>query len=178
MSRVGKKEIGIPKGVKVELADGVFVAKGPKGEVRETLPPAVSVVIEADRVAVARKGNSGPERAQHGLTRALLANAVAGVVSGFSKDLQVVGVGFRAEAKGREVHFALGFSHPVVYALPPGIDVEIDRQLKITVRGANRQQVGQVAAEIRALRPPDPYKGKGIRYANEVLRLKEGKKGA
>jgi large subunit ribosomal protein L6 len=130
------------------------------------------------QVTVARSGDSGPERSKHGLLRALLANAVQGVSAGFSKQLDIVGVGYRAEVKGNAVQFALGYSHPVIFAIPPGIKIEIEAKVnRLTVTGADRQQVGQVAAEIRRLRKPDPYKGKGIKYTNEILRRKVGKAG-
>lgn len=178
MSRVGKVPITVPSGAKVEIKDRTFVVQGPKGRIEQKLVEGVTVELQEGEVRVTRSGDSGPERAFHGLTRALLANAVQGVTEGFKKELQIVGVGYRAEIKGREVHFALGYSHPVIYAIPDGIEIEIDRQNRISVSGADRQQVGQVAAELRALRPPDPYKGKGIRYVDEQLRLKVGKAGA
>ena len=134
--------------------------------------------IEGGTITVKRTGDSGPERARHGLVRSLLANAVTGVTAGFSKELEIVGVGYRGEVKGKEAHFALGYSHPVIFPIPEGISIEIDKQNKIKVEGANRQVVGQVAAEIRRLRPPDPYKAKGIRYSGEHIRRKEGKAGA
>ncbi len=178
MSRVGKMPITVPAGVKVSIADGEFVAEGPKGKVSQRLIEGIPVAIEDGVVRVTRQGDSGELRSRHGLIRALLANAVHGAAEGFSKKLEIHGVGYRAEVKGKEIHFALGFSHPVIYAIPEGIEVEIDKQLRITVSGARRQQVGQVAAEIRALRKPEPYKGKGIRYAGEEIRRKVGKAGA
>lgn len=178
MSRVGRMPIVIPSGAKVEIQDRTFVVHGPRGRIEQRLVEGVTVEMQEGEIHVERAGDSGPERALHGLTRALLANAVAGVTEGFKKELQIVGVGYRAEVKGREVHFALGYSHPVIYPIPEGIEIEIDRQNKVSVTGADRQQVGQVAAELRALRPPDPYKGKGIRYVDEQLRLKVGKAGA
>ncbi|HVS16307.1 MAG TPA: 50S ribosomal protein L6 [Thermoanaerobaculia bacterium] len=175
MSRVGKAPIPIPKGVKVELQNGAFHVEGPKGKLSQTLVEGVDVEIEDGEVTVRRRGETGPERARHGLMRALLANAVTGASQGFEKKLQVVGVGYRGEVKGQELHLSLGFSHPVVYAVPAGITVDIDKQNVITVSGADKQRVGQVAAEIRSLRRPDPYKGKGVRYFGETLRLKVGK---
>jgi large subunit ribosomal protein L6 len=170
--------ITVPAGVKVSIADGVFVADGPRGKVSERLIDGIPVKIEDGVVRVSRNGESGELRSRHGLVRSLLANAVNGAAEGFSKKLEIHGVGYRAEVKGREIHFALGFSHPVIYTIPEGIEVEIDKQNRITVSGAKRQQVGQVAAEIRALRKPEPYKGKGIRYADEEVRRKVGKAGA
>lgn len=178
MSRVGRMPITVPAGVKVSIADGVFVADGPRGKVSERLIDGIPVKIEDGVVRVSRNGESGELRSRHGLVRSLLANAVNGAAEGFSKKLEIHGVGYRAEVKGREIHFALGFSHPVIYTIPEGIEVEIDKQNRITVSGAKRQQVGQVAAEIRALRKPEPYKGKGIRYADEEVRRKVGKAGA
>ena len=178
MSRIGKMPIPVPAGVKVSIADGLFLADGPKGKVSEPLLDGIPVKIEGGVVTVSREGDSGDLRSRHGLVRALLANAVQGAAEGFSKKLEIHGVGYRAEIKGREVHFALGFSHPVVYAIPDGIEIEIDKQNRMTISGARRQQVGQVAAEIRALRKPEPYKGKGIRYADEEIRRKVGKAGA
>jgi large subunit ribosomal protein L6 len=136
------------------------------------------IEVEGNTLTVGRTGESGPERSKHGLLRALLANAVQGVSAGFTKQLDIVGVGYRAEVKGNVVQFALGYSHPVIYPIPEGIKIELETKInRITVSGADRQQVGQVAAEIRRLRRPDPYKGKGIKYTNEVLRRKVGKAG-
>jgi large subunit ribosomal protein L6 len=179
MSRVGKKPIVIPPGVKVEVRDGVFVAEGPKGRVDQRLPRDFPVEIKAGVIEVSRPGDTGPERAMHGLMRALLANAVKGAAEGFRKQLEIVGVGYKAELRGQEVHFALGYSHPIVFPIPKGIKIEVDAKAgRLSVEGADRQQVGQVAAVIHSLRRPDPYKGKGIRYAGEVLRRKVGKAGA
>ena len=178
MSRVGRMPITVPAGVKVAIADGQFTADGPKGKVSERLLDGIPVEIEDGVVKVTRESDSRELRSRHGLVRALLANAVHGAAQGFTKKLEIHGVGYRAEVKGREIHFALGFSHPVIFAIPEGIDIEVDKQNRITVSGASRQQVGQVAAEIRALRKPEPYKGKGIRYADEEIRRKVGKAGA
>src|SRR4029077_19755114 len=178
MSRIGRMPIPVPQGTKVELRDGWFVAEGPKGRVEQSVFAGFPVEVKDDgSIEVARSGDSGPERSKHGLLRALLANAVQGVTSGFSKELDIVGVGYRAEDRGPQVQFPLGYSHPVLFDIPAGIKVEIDRTNKITVSGADRQQVGQVAAEIRGLRRPDPYKGKGIKYTKEILRRKVGKAG-
>ncbi len=178
MSRIGKQPIPVPDGTKVAVEDGAFVAEGPKGRVSQSLFPGFPVEIEGGEVRVSRPGDTGPERAKHGLLRALLANAVEGVSTGFTRQLDIVGVGYRAEVKGGEVHFALGRSHPVVYPIPEGISIEVDRNNRVTVAGADRQRVGQVSAEIRRLRKPDPYKGKGIKYSDEILRRKVGKAGA
>jgi large subunit ribosomal protein L6 len=161
----------------VEIKDGVFTAQGPKGTVAQPLFDDFPIEVDGNVVTISRPGDTGPERAKHGLLRALLANAVQGVTAGFSKQLDIVGVGYRAEVKGTFVQFALGYSHPVIYNIPEGIKIEIDKSNRITISGADRQQVGQVAAEIRGLRRPDPYKGKGIKYTKEVLRLKAGKAG-
>jgi len=170
--------IQVPSGTQVEIEDGVFTAQGPKGKVAQTLFDGYPVQVDGNVVTIERPGESGPERSRHGLLRALLANAVQGVSAGFVKQLDLVGVGYRAEVKGGLVQFALGYSHPVLYNIPEGIKIEIDKTNRITVSGADRQQVGQVAAEIRNLRRPDPYKGKGIKYTNEVLRRKAGKSGS
>jgi large subunit ribosomal protein L6 len=179
MSRVGKQPVPIPDGVKVSIDSGLFVAEGPKGKVSEVLLEGIPVEIDDGVISVSRSGESGDLRSKHGLMRALIANAVQGVSPGFSKQLEIHGVGYRAQLKGREIHLSLGYSHPVVFAVPEGIDVEVDeRSGKIVVTGANRQIVGQVAADIRSLRKPEPYKGKGIRYQDEVVRRKVGKAGA
>lgn len=179
MSRVGKKPVSIPDGVKVAIADGSFVAEGPKGRVSEPLLDGVPVEIGEGEVRVSRHGDSGELRARHGLMRALVANAVEGVSTGFTKRLELHGVGYRAQLRGREIHLSLGYSHPVVFPVPDGIDVEVDERAgRISVRGADRQLVGQVAADIRDLRRPEPYKGKGIRYSGEQVRRKVGKAGA
>lgn len=177
MSRIGKMPIQVPNGTNVEIKDGVFLAQGPKGKVAQSLFDGFPIQVDGNTVTISRPGDSGPERAKHGLLRALLANAVQGVTAGFSKQLDIVGVGYRAEVKGTFVQFALGYSHPVIYNIPETIKIEIDKSNRITISGADRQQVGQVAAEIRSLRRPDPYKGKGIKYTKEVLRLKAGKAG-
>ncbi|MCZ6508313.1 MAG: 50S ribosomal protein L6 [Acidobacteria bacterium] len=179
MSRIGKEPISVPSGIKVGVEDGVFLAEGPKGKVSQALLPEVAVEIEDGVVTVVRTGETRQHRARHGLMRALLANAVQGVAEGWSKELEINGVGYKAEAKGREIHFALGYSHPVVYGVPEGIDVDVDAKAnRLKVTGADRQKVGQVAAEIRSLRKPEPYKGKGIKYVDETIRRKVGKTGA
>jgi large subunit ribosomal protein L6 len=177
MSRIGRMPISIPQGTKVEVRDGVFVAEGPKGRVEQGLFPGFPVEIQDGVINITRPGETGPDRSRHGLLRALLANAVNGAAGGFSKQLDIVGVGYRAEVKGTLVQFALGYSHPVIYNIPEGIKIEIDKANRVTVSGADRQKVGQVAAEIRGLRRPDPYKGKGIKYTTEILRRKVGKAG-
>ena len=179
MSRIGRMPIPVPKGVKVEISGETFVAEGPKGKVSQKLLAGFPVSVENGVVRVERTSDAGSERAKHGLLRALLANAVAGVTNGFSKTLEIHGVGYKAEIRGREILFTLGYSHPVVYPLPPGIQVDHDPKAnRLTLSGADRQLLGQVCAEIRKLRKPDPYKAKGIKFAGEVLRRKVGKAGA
>lgn len=175
MSRVGKKPISLPKGVKIQVDDKLLV-EGPKGKLSVSLPKGIRVRQEDGQVLISRDGDEFA--ASHGLTRALAANAVQGVSSGFSKELDIVGIGYRADVKGRIATFSLGYSHPIEVLLPEGIDVKIDKQTHVVVSGADRQLVGQVAANIRALRPPDPYKNKGVRYTGEMLRKKVGKTGA
>ena len=182
MSRIGKKPIPIPKGVTVKIAPDAVEVKGPKGQLRQPLPPGIvfsqdkSESGEALVATLARE--DGELRKFHGLARSLVANAVAGVTEGFKKELDIVGIGYRAELKGKQVVFALGYSHPIVFDIPNGIDIAIDKQTHITVTGADRQLVGQVAANIRRMRKPDPYKQKGVRYTGEVLKKKVGKTGA
>ena len=178
MSRVGKMPIAIPKGVDIR-AEGEFVrVKGPKGELANRIPPGLSVAVDNGQVRIARQNDEKQQRAFHGLLRSLVANSVQGVTKGFSKELEIVGVGYRAEVKGKSVVFSLGYSHPIDFPIPEGIAVAIDAKAgKLTVTGADRQKVGQTAAEIRKLRVPDPYKAKGIKYANEVIRRKVGKAG-
>ena len=179
MSRVGRKPILIPAGVKVEIGETTLRAEGPKGKVEQALIAGCLVSIKGGQVEVARQGDSGPERARHGLARALYANAINGAALGYRKLLDIVGVGYKAEVKGDTIQFALGYSHPVLFPIPTGIKVEMDAKAnRLTITGADRQLVGQVAAEIRGLRAPDPYKGKGIKYADEVIRRKVGKAGA
>lgn len=180
MSRVGKKPIDIPKGVEVHVGNGVVQVKGPKGSILQPIPEGIQVAVEGGRVVVIREREEHRLRALHGTTRALLANAVVGVSQGFKKELEIVGVGYKAELKGpREVVFTLGFSHSVNFSLPEGIQASYDAKAnRLTLEGIDKQLVGQVAARIRMLRPPDPYKGKGIKYADEVLKLKAGKSGA
>jgi large subunit ribosomal protein L6 len=177
MSRIGKKPITIPKGVTVKVLEGAVEVQGPKGKLTQRHPGGINFEM-SDGHLVAKRGES-PELAKfHGLARSLVANAVAGVTEGFKKELDIVGVGYRAEVKGKQVIFALGYSHAVVFDIPTGIDVAIDKQTHITVTGVDRQLVGQVAANIRRLRKPDPYKQKGVRYTGEVLKKKAGKTGA
>ena len=178
MSRIGKKPIPLPKGVTVKVVDGALDVQGPKGKMRQATPPGITFAVD-EGVLQASRAPDNPDLAKyHGLARSLAANAVHGVTEGFRKDLDIVGVGYRAEIKGKQVIFALGYSHAVVFDVPSGIDIAIDKQTHITVTGVDRQLVGQVAANIRRLREPDPYKQKGVRYTGEVLKKKAGKTGA
>jgi len=178
MSRIGKKPIPIPKGVTVKVSGDAVEVQGPKGKMRQALPPGI-VFAQDDGTLVAKLQREDPQLGKfHGLARSLVANAVAGVTDGFKKELDIVGVGYRAELKGKQVHFALGYSHPVIFDIPAGIDIAVEKQTHITVTGVDRQLVGQVAANIRRMRKPDPYKQKGVRYTGEVLKKKVGKTGA
>jgi large subunit ribosomal protein L6 len=178
MSRIGKKVIAVPKGVKVQVQQGAVEVQGPKGKLLQALPPGIGFELNGDQLQAKTLREDAELGKFHGLARSLVANAVKGVTEGFRKDLDIVGVGYRAEVKGKQVHFALGYSHPVVFDIPNGIDVAIDKQTHVTVTGIDRQLVGQVAADIRQLRKPDPYKQKGVRYTGEVLKKKAGKTGA
>jgi large subunit ribosomal protein L6 len=178
MSRIGKKVIPVPKGVKIDVKPGVVDVQGPKGKLTQPLPPGIGFELAGDQLH-AKTLREDPELGKfHGLARSLVANAVRGVTEGYKKELDIVGVGYRAEVKGQQVHFALGYSHPVVFDIPKGIEVAVDKQTHITVSGIDRQLVGQVAANIRSFRKPDPYKQKGVRYTGEVLKKKAGKTGA
>jgi large subunit ribosomal protein L6 len=175
MSRVGKKPIPLPKGVKVQIGDTLQVT-GPKGTLTVPVAPGVRITELAGELHVVRA--SDEHAAAHGLTRALLSNAVVGVSTGFIKDLEIVGIGYRADVKGKIATFTLGYSHPIEVLLPDGVDLKIEKQTQLQLSGYDRQLVGQVAANIRALRKPDPYKNKGVRYKGELLRKKVGKTGA
>jgi large subunit ribosomal protein L6 len=178
MSRIGRKPIAVPKGVNVTVHADAVEVKGPKGTLRQRVPPGIKFEVKGGEL-IAETSTSAPElRKFHGLARSLMANAVQGVTEGFKKELDIVGVGYRAEVKGKQVIFALGYSHPVVLEVPAGIDVAIDKQTHVTVTGIDRQLVGQIAANIRRFRKPDPYKQKGVRYTGEVLKKKVGKTGA
>ena len=178
MSRVGKKPVALPKGVQINIEGNTVKVKGPKGELARTFPPPVTIAMEGAELVVSRPNDSPSVRALHGTTRALIHNMVTGVSDGFSKQLVVEGVGYRAEMKGPQLVMALGFSHPVPVDPPPGISFAVDERTKtITISGIDRELVGQVAADIRRWRPPEPYKGKGLRYAGERIRRKAGKAG-
>jgi large subunit ribosomal protein L6 len=178
MSRIGKKPIPIPKGVTVTIAPDAVEVQGPKGRLRQPFPPGIVFAQENGSLVAKLQREDEELRKFHGLARSLVANAVTGVTEGFKKELDIVGIGYRAELKGKQVHFALGYSHPIVFDIPSGIDIAIEKQTHITVTGADRQLVGQVAAVIRRMRKPDPYKQKGVRYTGEVLKKKVGKTGA
>ena len=178
MSRIGKKPIVVPKGVTVKVLSGAVEVQGPKGKMRQVFPASINFEL-VDGQLLAKRSTEDPQLAKfHGLARSLVANAVTGVTDGYKRELDIVGVGYRAELKGKQVIFALGYSHAVVYDVPTGIDITIDKQTHITVTGVDRQLVGQVAANIRRFRKPDPYKQKGVRYTGEVLKKKAGKTGA
>jgi large subunit ribosomal protein L6 len=178
MSRIGKKPIPLPQGVKVEIKGNVVSVQGPKGKLDTTIPAGIKVEQRDSTLVALRETDN--QAALHGLTRALVNNAVVGVTGGWTRELEIVGIGYRAEMKGKGiVVFSLGYSHPIEYPLPTGIDCAIDpKQTKLTLTGIDRQKIGQVAAEMRGLRPPDPYKNKGVRYAGEKLKKKVGKTGA
>jgi len=176
MSRIGKQPIGIPRGVTVQVDGLVIRAEGPKGRLTQTVPPGISARIDREQLVLSREGDARTARALHGLARALVANMVTGVSAGFERRLDIVGIGYRAQMQGKNIQLALGYSHPIVFALPDGVTAEIERQTAITLRAADKALLGQTAARLRELRKPDPYKGKGIRYSDEVVRRKVGKK--
>jgi large subunit ribosomal protein L6 len=178
MSRVGRKVIVVPTGVKVSVSEAAIEVQGPKGKLTTPVPPGISFALAGAELSCKRSNDERQQRAFHGMARALAQNAIKGVTEGFSKDLDIVGVGYRAAVEGSKVVFALGYSHPVEYPIPEGIKIAVDKQTRVTVSGIDRQKVGQVAAEIRSLRKPDPYKQKGIRYVGEILKKKAGKAGA
>jgi large subunit ribosomal protein L6 len=178
MSRIGRKPVAIPKGVTVKVEGNVVDVKGPKGQLRQVLPPGITDVVEDGQLVTRKEREERALGKFHGLARSLVNNAVTGVSEGWKKELDIVGVGYRAEMKGQQVVLALGYSHPIVFDIPKGIDIAIDRQTHITVSGVDRQLVGQVAANIRRLRKPDPYQQKGVRYTGEILKKKAGKTGA
>jgi large subunit ribosomal protein L6 len=183
MSRIGKKPIPVPKGVTVTIAGDAVEVQGPKGKLRQPIPPGIvfaqDVSSEGGATLVAKPEREDKELKKfYGLARSLVANAVTGVTEGFKKELDIVGIGYRAELKGKQVQFALGYSHPIVFDIPNGIEIVVEKQTHITVTGADRQLVGQVAANIRQMRKPDPYKQKGVRYTGEQLKKKVGKTGA
>ncbi len=176
MSRIGRQPVSIPQGVKVQVEGHLVRAEGPKGRLVQPMPTGLRATVDDGKVVIARTGDDRKVRALHGLARALVANMVAGVKQGFEKKLEIVGIGYRAQLQGRNLQIALGFSHPIVFPLPEGITAEIDKQTLITLRGADKALLGETTARLRGLRKPDPYKGKGIKYVDEVIRRKVGKK--
>jgi large subunit ribosomal protein L6 len=177
MSRIGKKPIDLPPGVAVKVEKETIEVAGPRGRLSRTIPPLISVALEDHKILVGKKAESKQSRALHGLMRTLIFNMVKGVSEGFQKQLVVSGLGYRVQMQGKNLQLSIGYSQPVVVTPPPGIEFEVGQRNLITVRGANKEQVGQVAAEIRSLRPPEPYKGAGIAYADETIRRKVGKAG-
>jgi len=177
MSRIGRKILPLPKGVTLSQKPGLVSVKGPKGELSKAIPTGVSIKTEADKITVVRADDERQNRAKHGLMRAHLANMVKGVTDGWTRELEINGVGYRAEVAGDTINMALGFSHPVVFKLPKGVSAKVDKN-RVTLSSADRDLVGQTAAKVRELRPPEPYKGKGVKYAEEVIKKKVGKAGA
>jgi large subunit ribosomal protein L6 len=178
VSRIGRKPIQIPKGVTVTLQDGIVSVKGPKGLLTEKLHPEISAEVKDQQVLLTRKSDESKNRALHGLWRALIQNMVVGVTDGFARKLEIVGVGYRAEMKGTRIHLLLGYSHPILFAPPDGVKIEAPTQTSILITGIHKQLVGLVAAKIRSFRPPEPYKGKGVKYEGEYIRRKAGKAAA
>lgn len=179
MSRTGKKPIPIPQGVEVRVEGNLVGVKGPKGALEVSLNQGISAKVADGNFSLDRADDEQQSRAYHGLARALMANAITGVSEGWSKSLDIIGIGYRAEKQDKAVVFNLGYSHPINFEIPQGIDIDVDGKAnRITIHGIDRQRVGQIAAEIRGLRPPEPYKGKGVRYTNEKIRTKAGKQGA
>ncbi len=178
MSRIGKKPVAVPKGVAIELTGNTVSVKGPKGELRRTLHPEMHLALDGGTFTVTRPSEEQRHKALHGLTRTLVQNMVDGVSKGFSKTLEIQGVGYKAEAKPYGVNLVVGYSHPVKYQAPKGIKIVVENNTTVKIEGADKEAVGQVAAELRAVRPPEPYKGKGIRYHGEHVRRKAGKTGA
>jgi len=176
MSRIGRKPIALPQGVKVAVDGKTVSVEGPKGKLSQLVPDSVSVSVASNVLTVERSSDHRNVRALHGLTRSLLANMVHGVKDGFERKLEIVGIGYRAQLQGKNLQLALGYSHPVIFPLPDGVQAEVERQVSITLKGADKALLGQLAAKLRSLRKPDPYKGKGIKYAEEHIRRKVGKK--
>ena len=177
MSRIGKLPIAIPAGVSVDIKDGVVTVKGPKGELTQAVPAPITVKVDGDQVMVTRPDDERVSRSLHGLTRTLIANNVIGVTEGYSKAMEIVGTGYRVVAKGKDLEFSLGYSHTILVEAPEGITFAVESATKFSVNGASKQQVGEMAAQIRKLRKPEPYKGKGVKYADEHIRRKAGKAG-
>jgi large subunit ribosomal protein L6 len=177
MSRVGRKPIPIPSGIDVKVDKSSVSIKGPKGQLKQDFHPRIGIKLDAGNILVSRSSDDKLDRSLHGLTRSIIANMITGVTKGYEKALEISGVGYRAQVQGRSLMLSLGFSHPVEFKLPEGIDAAVDKQTNITIKGIDKYLVGQVAANIRSLKPPEPYKGKGIKYSDEIVRRKEGKAG-
>jgi large subunit ribosomal protein L6 len=177
MSRIGRKILPVPKGVTLVQKPGLVSVKGPKGELTKAVPTGITIKAEADKITVLRADDERQNRSKHGLMRAHLANMVKGVTDGWTRELEINGVGYRAEVAGDTINMALGYSHPVVFKLPKGVTAKVDKN-RVTLSSADRDLVGQTAAKVRELRPPEPYKGKGVKYAEEVIKKKVGKAGA
>jgi large subunit ribosomal protein L6 len=178
MSRIGRKPVVLPKGVTLEVQENTVAVKGPRGELQRTLHPEMQLAVADGQFTVTRPSDEKRHKALHGLTRTLVQNMIDGVSKGFSKSLEIQGVGYKAEAKPYGVNLIVGFSHPVKYEAPKGIKITVDNNTLVKIEGADKELVGQVAAELRSVRPPEPYKGKGIRYVGEQVRRKAGKTGA
>lgn len=177
MSRIGRLPISVPAGVEVKIEDSLVSVKGPKGQLELTVASPITAAIDENTITVSRPNDERESRSLHGLTRTLIDNLIIGVTAGYEKKLEIVGTGYRVVAKGKDLEFALGFSHPVIIEAPEGITLAVESPTKLSVSGISKQQVGEVAANIRKLRKPDPYKGKGVRYAGEIIRRKVGKAG-
>lgn len=178
MSRIGRRTVETPEKVTVNVGDGEITVQGPLGVLKRSIPNGITVQVDGKVISVIRADDTPTNRSLHGMYRTLVANMVQGVTTGFKRELDIVGVGYRAEAKGKELHMTLGFSHPVVIPFPEGITMKVDQQTHVTISGSNRELVGETAAKLRKLRAPEPYKGKGIRYTNEHVRRKVGKAAA
>jgi len=175
MSRIGKLPVRIPDKVTIQVTDGVVRVQGPKGQLEHRLPPGVNLETSEGTLRVIRADDARETRSLHGLTQRLVANMIHGVHEGFTRTLEIVGVGYRAESRGQAIHLSLGYSHPILFQLPPGVQARVEKQTVVTLESVDKQLLGETAATIRRLRPPEPYKGKGIKYAGEVLRRKAGK---
>lgn len=177
MSRLGKKPITVPSGVQVKVENKLVRVKGPKGELSHTIEAGIGIELKDGKITLNRENNERTTLANHGLMRSVVQNMVLGVTEGFQKTLEIKGVGYRAQVQGKNLNLSLGFSHPTIFPIPQGIEATVDKQTVLTIKGADKHQVGQVAALIRGLRPPEPYKAKGIKYSDEIIRRKEGKTG-
>lgn len=175
MSRIGRRIVTVPANVKVKLDGRRFVAEGPKGKLEQVIHPRIKVSIEADKISVSRATDINTDRALHGLTRSLIFNILHGVTEGYKKDLEIEGVGYKAQVKGKILNLALGYTHPIDYSIPEGVEIKCPKPTQISITGIDKQKVGQVAAEIRRFHKPEPYKGKGVRYVGEHIRRKQGK---